>query len=350
MATLCCRRPGGARGRARRVVRGLGAMALGKAMGASLGSAIDQRLLGAGSAPVETGRVERFRVMGSSEGAALARVFGRARVAGQMIWSSRFLESVNEEEVGGKGGGGTTCASTAIRSASRWRSARARCCGRAHLGRRAGARPVGADASGCIAGTEDQLPDPLIAAIEGDEGAGLSRHGLRGLREPRPDALRQPDPAVQLRGVPRPAAGCPACRGRRRSTCAAWRWCRGPASMRWRPSRCTTGAAARARTSSLNVHNDRGVPDLVASLDQLAAELPNVGSVSLVVTWFGDDLRCGHCTLRPRSSRRSRTATPMPWVVSGQAREARGGEPDRGGGRSSAGRRRTPRCCRRSPG
>ena len=80
------------------------------------GSAIDQRLLGAGSAPVETGRVERFRVMGSSEGAALARVFGRARVAGQLIWSSRFLELVNSQEVGGKGGGGATRrASTAIR-------------------------------------------------------------------------------------------------------------------------------------------------------------------------------------------------------------------------------------------
>ena len=46
--------------------------------------------------------------MGSSEGAALARVFGRNRVAGQMIWSSRFLESVHSERVGGKGGSGAT--------------------------------------------------------------------------------------------------------------------------------------------------------------------------------------------------------------------------------------------------
>ena len=37
-----------------------------------LGSALDQRLLGLGSAPVETGRVDRFRVMGSSEGVAAA--------------------------------------------------------------------------------------------------------------------------------------------------------------------------------------------------------------------------------------------------------------------------------------
>ena len=53
-------------------VAGLGAMALGKAAGAIVGSALDQRLLGSGSAPVETGKVERFRVMGSSEGAAIA--------------------------------------------------------------------------------------------------------------------------------------------------------------------------------------------------------------------------------------------------------------------------------------
>jgi hypothetical protein len=87
---------------------GLGSMAFGKAAGALIGSAIDQRLLGAGAEAVETGRVNRFRVMGSSEGATIARVFGRARVPGQLIWSSRFLESVQTEEVGGGKGGGAT--------------------------------------------------------------------------------------------------------------------------------------------------------------------------------------------------------------------------------------------------
>lgn len=86
---------------------GLSAVALGKAAGALLGSAIDQRVLGAGSAPVETGKVERFRVMASSEGSVVPRVFGRCRIAGQIIWSSRFLEAVRTENVGGKGGGTT---------------------------------------------------------------------------------------------------------------------------------------------------------------------------------------------------------------------------------------------------
>ena len=36
----------------------------------------------------------------------------------------------------------------------------------------------------------------------------------------------------------------------------------------------------RASATVMNVNNDRGVPDLTASLDQLRAELPNCGSVS----------------------------------------------------------------------
>ncbi|MCB1404357.1 MAG: host specificity protein, partial [Rhodobacteraceae bacterium] len=109
MATLVLAAAGSALGGAvGGSMAGLSSMVLGKALGATLGSMIDQKLMGLGSEPVETGRVDRFRVMGSSEGAALPRVFGRVRIAGQLIWSSRFLETVNSEDVGGKGGGGTT--------------------------------------------------------------------------------------------------------------------------------------------------------------------------------------------------------------------------------------------------
>ena len=70
----------------------------------------------------------------------------------------------------------------------------------------------------------------------------------------------------------------------------------------------------------LNVHNDRGLPDLRASLEQLSAELPNASSVSLVATWFGDDLRCDRCTLRPKVEQVEDDGEPMRWVVSGLAR------------------------------
>ena len=48
----------------------------------------------------------------------------------------------------------------------------------------------------------------------------------------------------------------------------------------------------------------------MASLDQLAAELPNAKSVSLVVSWFGDDLRCDRCTLRPAVEQGERGRRP----------------------------------------
>jgi len=85
-------------------VLGLGAAAIGRAAGATLGGIIDQRLLGSGSDAVETGRIDRFRLTGASEGAPIANIYGRIRVAGQVIWSTNFLES--KETSGGGGGKG----------------------------------------------------------------------------------------------------------------------------------------------------------------------------------------------------------------------------------------------------
>ena len=83
-------------------VLGISGAVAGRAAGALLGRAIDQRLMGAGSDAVETGRLERFRLQGAGEGAAIGRVFGRMRVAGQVIWASRFQESVSVSD-GSKG-------------------------------------------------------------------------------------------------------------------------------------------------------------------------------------------------------------------------------------------------------
>lgn len=74
-------------------VLGLSLATIGRAVGAVVGRSIDERLLGSGSAPVETGRVDRFRLTGASEGAPLAQVHGRMRIGGQVIWATRFLES-----------------------------------------------------------------------------------------------------------------------------------------------------------------------------------------------------------------------------------------------------------------
>ena len=76
-------------------VLGLSGAVIGRAIGATVGRVIDQKLLGAGSEAVDVGRVDRFRVMGASEGAAIPRIWGRVRVSGQVIWASRFQENVD---------------------------------------------------------------------------------------------------------------------------------------------------------------------------------------------------------------------------------------------------------------
>ena len=94
MATLLLSAAGAALGAASGVSAfGLSGMVLGRAVGATIGRAIDQRLLSSGSEPVEHGRVDRFRFTGAGEGAPIARLFGRMRIGGQVIWATRFVET-----------------------------------------------------------------------------------------------------------------------------------------------------------------------------------------------------------------------------------------------------------------
>jgi hypothetical protein len=72
-----------------------------------------------------------------------------------------------------------------------------------------------------------------------------------------------------------------------------------------------------------NLHSPSGQTDFVASLTQLRQELPRCGAVSLVVSWFGDDLRCGSCTVRPKVEQKTTEGT-MPWQAGGIGRGAAG--------------------------
>jgi hypothetical protein len=301
---------------------GLTTLAVGKAVGATLGSVIDQKLMGLGSEPVETGRVERFRVMGSSEGAALPRAFGRVRLGGQLVWSSRFLETVDAERVGGKGGGGATVREFRYSVSL----AVALCEGEVTRVGRIWADGQPLDQTGLVwrlhPGSEDQLPDPVIAAIEGAgaapayrgtayvvfEDLDLTPFGNRipqfnfeVFRRPAPARTDLPrSPALEIRAV----ALVPGT---------------GEYALATEPVYFRRG---KGDSVALNVHNDQGVADVVASLDQLAAELPNARSASLVVSWFGDDLRCDRCTLRPAVEQSVEDGDPMRWKVSGVSRPA----------------------------
>ena len=66
-----------------------------------------------------------------------------------------------------------------------------------------------------------------------------------------------------------------------------------------------------------NIHMDGALSDWTVSMDQLAALAPGVRSAALVVSWFGTDLRCGECLVRPAVENRGKVTTPHVWSVAG---------------------------------
>lgn len=309
-------------------VLGLSMATIGRAAGATLGQAIDRRLLGAGSEPVPTPGLDRLRVTGASEGAAVGRVWGRMRVPGQVIWASRFTE--RRRTTGGGGGKGAPPRPETTELSYSVSLAVALCEGEiADVGRIwADGREVGRDGLNMHvhAGRTDQQPDPTMEAVEGPGAVPAYRGtayvvfddldlGPFGNRVPsfsfevfRPSEAEAapgqapPDIARAVRGVAlMPGSG--------------------EYSLATEPVQVTP---EYGRTRLANVHTAEGKADLLVSLDRLQGELPNCGSVSLIVSWFGDDLRAADCRLRPRVEQGGQEHASLPWRVSGLDRGTAG--------------------------
>ncbi|SEQ64169.1 baseplate multidomain protein megatron [Thalassovita taeanensis] len=302
-------------------VLGLSMATAGRFAGASMGRVIDQRLLGQGSDAIETGRVDRFRLTGAGEGEAVSRVFGRMRVGGQVIWASHFEEHT-QKSGGGKGAAPRPTTQEYSYSVS---LAVALC-----EGEISGVGRIWADGSEVSAvdlnlrvypGSRTQLPDPKIEAVEGAgqvpayrgtayavlEDLDLSQFGNRvpqfTFEVMRPDfeydGGADEEPAHAIRGV----ALMPGT---------------GEYALATDPAVFDFGLGA-SRTA--NVNSPSGKTDFETSLDQLTQELPNCGATSLIVSWFGDDLRCGNCAVQPKVEQAEHDAEDMPWQVAGVSRE-----------------------------
>ena len=67
---------------------------IGRAAGALAGYAIDQSLFGE-KRTVDGARLSDLDMQTSQEGSAIPRVYGRARITGQMIWATQLQEVAN---------------------------------------------------------------------------------------------------------------------------------------------------------------------------------------------------------------------------------------------------------------
>jgi hypothetical protein len=290
---------------------------LGAQAGALAGSFIDQSLFAASgrTRAVSGPRLSDLKVTASTEGAPVPRLYGRARLGGQVIWATAI-----EEERVSSGGGGKGAPRSAASGSEQFlyyaNFAVALCEGAiTGLGR------VWADGKEIdlsdytwrlYTGAEDQAPDSLIVARLGAGNApayrGIAyivfeRMPLQAFGNRLPqlsfEVHRSVDPFEgEVRGVVLiPGSG-------------EFVYATEP----------VTRVVGLAQSEAENTHTRQGGTDWHVALDQIAATLPNAQSVSLVVSWFGDDLRAGHCQLEPKVDIAEKQTSPIAWGVAGLTR------------------------------
>jgi broad specificity phosphatase PhoE len=285
---------------------------IGAVIGSMVGRAIDQRMISSLEPARQKGpRLETLNVQGTAEGGPMAAVFGRARVTGQMIWAARFLEG-RKTSAGGKGGPRTVEYDYSLSFAVALCEGEIDGVGRVW----ADGRPM--DLSNTTMrvhrGGPDQTPDPLIEAVEGDapgyrgvayvvfENLPLGPYGNR-------------PPQLSFEVFRRTSADGATLEDRLEGVCLI------PGAGEFL---LATDVVMRreglTRTTAENVHGGDGRPDLVVSLDQLMAQAPALKRVSLVIGWFGTDLRAAQFTVRPGVERVAKATEPLTWSVAGLTR------------------------------
>ena len=294
--------------------------AIGSQLGALAGSQIDQALFGASGRgrQVDGPRLSDLHVTTSTEGAPIPRLYGRARLGGQVIWATDLEEEAiarDSASGGGKGARGSGSAGSDYRYFANFAVALTE--GEITALGRVFADGREIDLSKftfrLYTGSETQAPDALIEAHEGTDAApaylGLAyivfeRLPLADFGNRIPQLSFEVTRAVDsvekdIRGVSLiPGSG-------------EFVYASTPVTRR-------TGRISRFAE---NTNTQQGATDFVVAIDQLQATLPNAKSVSLVVSWFGSDLRASHCQLQPCVDSADKVTDPVSWSVAGLTRD-----------------------------
>ncbi len=288
---------------------------IGGAIGAVGGAVVDNILINALVSRPKTPTLDTIALTSSNEGTAVKKLWGRMRLGGNVIWATQFqVTTSNDPSASGKGFGRTTKTTHYELS-----FAVAFCEGgdNVTLGR------VWADGNeldlsqygyAFYNGSESQGPDSFIESVEGT-GAVPAYRGICyivfqlmaldafGNRMPQITAeiLRSPpipDPD-DISNLLRSVALLPGA---------------GEFVLGTQPYQSSDGFGAWFPE---NVHTPNGDTDFNTSLAQLNSTLPNRNAVSLVVTWFGSDIRAGSCQIVPKVETNLKTVTPVDWSVNG---------------------------------
>lgn len=290
---------------------------VGRLIGAVAGNAIDHALFGTRQErAVEGPRLSDLTVMASTDGASIPRLYGRGRLSGQVIWATNLQEVVStssETTGGGKStGGSSTSVTTTTTTYSYYANLAVGLCeGPIGAVRRVWADGKALDLSGLTvrtySGDETQTPDPLIVAKEGQAPAYRGLAYVVFERLPLADfGNRIPQLSFEVvRAV-----------GHLERRTRAVTLIPGSTEFGYEPS-TVVQVLGPGQSGAENRHVTFAPSDVIASLDELQALAPNLERVAIVVAWFGDDLRCGQCRVRPGIDNRVKQTYGATWSVAG---------------------------------
>ena len=286
--------------------------------GAALGgSVVDSLIFGSGSQRAEGPRLKSVDITASTEGAAVTRLYGRSRLSGQLVWATRFEEEVSTEKTGGKGTGGGVTTTTYSYFAN---VAIGICEGPVtRIGRIwADGREVNQDEVTVrkYLGTGTQTVDSLIEAKEGSGNAPPYR-GLAYL------VLEHFPLGTYGNRIPQITAEVFRAVGELETKVTGVSLIPGTTEFGYEPEEVKQSKGAGSAAVE-NRHSMLASNDWEASIDLLQDLAPNCGAVNLVVAWFGDDLRCGSCTIKPKVENATKQTTPYSWAAAGLTRSSAG--------------------------
>ena len=291
-------------------VLGFSGAAIGGMIGSVAGSVVDSWIVSslAPAQRIEGARLDSLRITSASEGAVIPRLFGRMRIGGTIIWATDFREDTRTTtQGGGKGGGPEVRTTEYLYSAS---FAVALCEGAITGIGRIWADGKTMDLTGVTwrwyPGDEAQSPDPFIAATT-RTGATPAYRGTAYVVFEELDLSAFGNRLPQLSfEVFRPLAGPDTAEGLVRAVTLI------PASGEFTyattPVKKSAGPGGATVAENLNAIADTA--DITVALDRLQAMAPAVESVSLVVAWFGNDLRVGSCQVKPGVEVSDKTTAP----------------------------------------
>ncbi|MBS0233733.1 MAG: glycoside hydrolase/phage tail family protein [Proteobacteria bacterium] len=295
---------------------------IGSQVGAFAGAYVDSVLFAPSgqTRAVDGPRLSDLRITASTEGAPLPRIYGRTRVGGQIIWATDLEEEVvtTTEAVGGGKGSSNGNKARVTQYNYYANFAVALCEGAVTRVGRIWADEQEIDLARTTfrlhTGTETQAADSLIVARDGADNAPAYRGVAYVVFEHFPLAdygNRVPQLSFEVY----------------RSVSDADNDVRGvvliPGSGEFvYATEQVHQTFDDGVSQSENVHQIIGPTDWQVALDQLESSLPNAKSVSLIVSWFGTDLRAGECQIRPGVETRHKSTAPLTWSVASTTRDS----------------------------